>query len=328
MKKNHTYLIFSLIILIILFVSRPICAHAANIGLSIYPPLVRVVIKPGKSITQAFSITNLSKEDTTLIARLVPFTSSDSLGNPNIDPRSTAPWLDYFSLANSYIKLGEPFEIKAEKSEQIILALSIPPTAPLKDLYATLLVTTYTNALPNQSLQGSSLSASIGSNLLVTINTQSSPATILKIVDLEPEKNKYIKLGNYYLLDNITPIYFTAKAENDGEYTAETKGVFKIQQGETPPIDQQSVLPQYILAKSQRLLSNLEDTKFHFSPSFNQIGKYTVGVDVRSENANASTKIEVIFIPGKILLGIFLALLFLNITLKISTAGKNDTTAY
>ena len=293
--------------------------QAINIGLGIHPALVKVVIRPGKNITQVIKIDNRSTDNKTLVARLVPFTSADDFGNPNIDPRTTAPWLEYFSLANSKIQFDQPFELKAGQSDQLILSISIPAEAPLGDLYATLLVTSYATGIDNQ-LQGSALSATIGSNLLISVSTQGAPSTILKITDLLPEEGKYLKIGDYYFLDNITPLYFTALAKNEGEFTAETKGVFRIERNEQNPIELQSVLPQYVLAKSQRRLGTISDSKFFFTPGFSMIGPHAVRIDIRSENSNASTKIDVIFFPGKILIGIIAAIIFLRLIIRISTS--------
>ena len=319
MKKTFTTIIF----LLTLFLGYSSKAVAADIGLSINPPLVKAVIRPGKTITQIFTIENLSDSPKILVARLVPFTTADDLGNPHVDPRENAPWLGYFSLANSQISLDQPFELKPNQKTQLILSISVPATAPLRDLYATLLLTSYLNST-DSDLIGSSVSASIGSNLLLSISTQAAPPTILKITDFLPERGKYLRIGDYFFLDSITPLYFTALARNEGEFTAETKGIFKIERDETHPLHLQSVLPQYVLAKSSRRLGTLNGSQFHFTPSFNQIGRYTVRLDIRSENSNASTKIDVIFFPGKVFLGLIAALVFLQIIVKISTTPKEN----
>jgi len=321
------FFITSLIVILTLSLTGARQASAADIGLSINPPLLKVVVRPGKTITNVYKVENLSSTNKILIARLIPFTTADDQGNPNIDPRATAPWLGYFSLANSFIKLNEPFEIKSGQSEQLILSINIPITAPLRDLYATLLVTSYGNSVAS-SLQGTTLSASIGSNLLISISSSATPSTILKITDFIPEEGKYLKIGDYYILDNITPIFFTAKARNEGDFTAETKGIFKIERNEKEPINMQSVLPQYVLSKSQRKLANMEDDKFYFTPRVGLLGKYSAKIDVRSESSNASTQIDIIFFPGKILLGLAAVLIFLNIIIKFSFSSKTDTSPY
>ena len=127
--KKFCYLISILYIVLSEFISAPQAA-AADYGLSVSPPLLRIHIKPGKSITQVFKIENLSKTEKTLVARIVPFDKADDKGNPLLDPQKTTDWLTYFSLANANIKLNEPFIVAADSSEQLILSLSVPDTAP------------------------------------------------------------------------------------------------------------------------------------------------------------------------------------------------------
>ncbi len=298
-------------------------AHAANIGLSIYPPLVKINIKPGKTITQVFKIENLSENSKFLYARIIPFTESDNQGNPIIDPKNTAKWLEYFSLANSKIELGKPFELEAGKSDQIILSINIPKTAPLKDLYATLLISTYQTEI-NPNFQGTYVNASIGSNLLLTISSQANPSTILRITDITPEFGKYLKIGDIYIIDSITPISFTANAKNDGDFLAETKGIFKIERNENTPIHIVPVLPQYVIAKSDRVVSTLNSQSFLFEPSAEMIGKYTARIDIKSENANTSSSITLIILPIKILIGIAASIIFLTVILKITRKNTVD----
>lgn len=318
MIKNK--LIFQSIILLIFSVFYylfPINSYAASFNLSINPPLLRVNIKPGKSITQVYKIDNNSTESKTLIVRVVPFVSSDKFGNPKIDPTLKVAWLDYFSLANSKIQINEPFEIAAGTSEQLILSLSVPDTAPSKDIYASLLISTYNNSVNNE-FQGSSVKASIASNLLITVSNQLSPATILKISDFSMESGSFIRIGNFYIADSITPITFFAVAKNEGEFTSETKGVFRIQKGEKKPVQLQSILPQYIIAKSERKLTNSNDKDFNFTPTANMLGLYQAQIELHSDNANSLSQINIIFLPIKLILGFAVGLSLLLVITNIS----------
>ena len=320
--KNKYRLIFQYFILIItlsVFTTLPPKCHAADFELSIYPPLLRVNIKPGKSITQVFKIDNSSTDTQTLVARLVPFISADPYGNPKIDPSLQVKWLNYFTLANSTIQLNQPFEIKAGSSEQLILSLAVPDTAPLKDIYATLLVSTYSNNI-DTNFQGSNLRASIASNLLITVSSQLAPATILKVSEFSPEAGSYLQIGNFYLIDNITPLTFYATAKNEGDFTAETKGVFRIQRNEKNPVQLQSILPQYVIAKSERKLINADDQDFKFTPSIGMIGLYQAQIEIHTDNANTINQIDIIFLPIKALfafaVGLSLLLIVVNIAFR------------
>ena len=66
------------IISFLFFLFTPSSVSAAGYGLSVYPPLLRVHIKPGKSITQVFKIDNLTSDDKFFVARLIPFSDSEN----------------------------------------------------------------------------------------------------------------------------------------------------------------------------------------------------------------------------------------------------------
>jgi len=306
MKKN----IIILLTLIVGTLSFPHQTQAVGYGLSISPPLLRIHIKPGKSITQVFTIQNLSNTDKTLVANIVPFSEADQYGNPILDPKANASWLEYFSLVNSQIKLNSPFIIPKESSEQLILSLSIPETAPLKDLYATLIVSTYDNS-QNQEFMGTSVKATIGSNLLITISSSAFPDTILKIENFIPIKGTYLQLGNLYFVDSITPITFTATVYNEGSFTAETKGVFRVLTNKNKPVFLQGVLPVNVIAKSKRQIVNTNGLPFEFSPSTGNIGSHQISLEIKTENSNTQTTINVFFFPLKLSLGLLLTIIII-----------------
>src|SRR5258706_4434533 len=277
-----------MVILLFLFIFiflAPTSVHASSYGLSIYPPLLRIQIKPGKSITQVFKIENLSQNDRFLVARIVPFSDADDYGNPILNLKSPMNWLSYFSLANSTIKLAEPFTVRGNSSEQLILSLSVPETAPLKDIYATLLVSTYANAL-DIGYQGTAVSATIGSNMLITISSELNPATILKIDRLKPETGFFFKFCHFYLADNITPLTFSARVKNDGYFTAETKGLFKIITGKEKPVYLEGLLPVYVISKTNRTLLNTQGNSFTSTPTLGQIGLHRAIIEIKTDNSN------------------------------------------
>lgn len=313
-KKTFLTILF-IVISLFLF---PAKASAADYNLSLTPPLLRVHIKPGKSISQVFTINNQSKTDKILVARLVPFTAADDLGNPVINPKNTADWLGYFSLANSRIRLNEPFTITAGSTEQIVLSLSIPNTAPLEDLYATLMISTYSNSL-NKDLQGSNVTATIGSNILVTISSSAFPDTVLKIDSFQPQKGSLIKIGNLYFADSLTPLTFTALVHNDGSFLAETKGVFRVTTSRGNPVYLEGILPVNVLGKSQRRLVNSNGQAFTFTPSLSQIGSHQISLEIHTDNSNTTNSITIFFFPMKLTLGLILVLLVIFVLSQLTT---------
>jgi len=295
--------------------------YAADYGLSVTPPLLRVHIKPGKSITQVFTINNLSQGNQTLVARIVPFTEADDQGNPVLNPKSTAPWLGYFGLANSIIKFNEPFTVAAGATEQLILSLAVPDNAPLEDVYATLMISTYANSI-DQGFQGAQLAATIGSNMLITISSAAFPDTILKIENFTPQANSLFKIGNLYFADSITPLTFTADVHNDGNFAAETKGVFRITQGNTP-VYLEGILPVNVIGKSSRQLVNTDGQPFSFTPSLGQIGPHQITLEIKTDNSNTSNSITIVFLPLKLLIGLIVVVLIIIISVKITSVKPN-----
>ena len=305
MKK--IYIVLSFCFFEFLFFSSS--SFAANLSLSIEPAMLRVQIKPGKSITKAYSIHNKSTEDKVLVARVVPFFKSDLLGNPVLDIKNRYEWLNYFKLSNADIELDKPFTIKADSSQQLVLSLSIPETAPLKDLYATLLVSTYTNLLSSEQ-KGTVVSGSIGTNLLVSITSEINPKTILKIEKIRPTSGTYFHFGNIYLVDNLSPITFEAEVLNEGEFTAETRGLFKIIK-KNEPVFLMGILPQYVISKSSRALTPIKNEKFRFDPEFRYIGSYQAVFEIKTDNANSQNSLNLFLFPFKAILGLFVGLVLL-----------------
>lgn len=311
----------TLLLLIGLFFTHPHTASAAGYGISLNPPLLRVNIKPGKSISQVFTVTNLTSTDKYMVARIVPFTEADSNGNPTIDVRQSATWVSYFSLANSEIKLGTPFTIKANSSEQLILSLTIPENALLKDLYATLLISTYAN-VDNLDYQGSQVSATIGSNLIITVNSEINPPTILKVSQLVPTSGAFLKIGSLYFADNITPLTFSATVRNDGDFAAETKGIFRIASRGDKPVFLDGLLPVNVLSKTERVLNSSGGDDLVYNPELTQIGLHRASIQIRTDNGSADLAIDIILFPFKLLFGLIIALTILTSVLKLNPKNR------
>ena len=315
-----TKIIFlSIFLFIFCLAAKP--ALAAPYGMSIYPPLLRVQIKPGKSITQVFSIANLNANDKFFIARVVPFTESDNLGNPIIDPKKQALWQKYFSLTNAFIKLDEPFMVRGGGTEQLIVSISIPENAPLQDLYATLLVSTYSNAVAAK-YQGSVVSATVGSNFLITVCSDLNPATLLRIENFVPTSGTYFKIGSTYFVDNISPLSFSANIKNNGNFTAETKGIFRITTKDDSPVFLDGILPVYVISKNSRKLLNQDGDTFAFAPTLSQIGSYKAVLEIKTDNSNSTSSVDIIFLPFKALIGLFISIFIVLTIIRFTQKPK------
>lgn len=282
----------------------------AKIGLSVEPSLVKIQIKPGKAITKAFTIENSSDIEKQIVVRLVPFEKSDNLGNPLIDVKNNSPWLKYFSLSNTNIKFNEPFTVKQNSKEQIVLSLSVPEDASVEDLYATLLFSTYENNLPVDT-KGTIVSASIGSNLLVTVTSEANPKTIIKINNISIT-SPHLKIGRNILADSLTAIVYELSVSNTGNHITETKGATSIHKGDFV-MSVEKLLPQYIISKASRKLLSIDgNSSFTYQPSPLAFGWYSIKTNIKSDNTNSNNSVDIFIFPFKISAGIIIALFLLK----------------
>ena len=128
MKYNKTVLL-NLLICIILGKFAP-AARAQSLSLSLTPPLTEVMIKPGKTVSQTFTLIN-NGDDTLIKAE---FKTLNENGNLSDQEEKIIPWLEIASPS----LVAEPFLFK--KGEQLKLVVNIHPPAdtPQQDYYQSL----------------------------------------------------------------------------------------------------------------------------------------------------------------------------------------------
>ncbi len=313
-KQNQTFklklFIFSCFeFLYLILFSFPSQTIAVETGLSISPPIVEAVIKPGKNIIQTFNIQNLSFQAQTLVATIVPFQPSDN-GLPILRPDLKPNFLNYFSFANTFIKPNLPFTLAPNAKEQIILNITIPNTAPLSDIYVTLLVSTQSDD-PTNDLANTPSSVSravIGSNILLSVNNVPNPQTSIKIDHfvIDP-KSVLLRLDNYYFVDSLDQLKFNATAINTGPHYTKIGGIFKVSQN-NKPASLVGLIPLNLLANSGRSVAASPSGEIIFQPSFSNIGNFLAELDLRSENSSAHEQLNIIILPFKISLTILLVL--------------------
>lgn len=247
-----------IIILVTLFLSSIIyhlssgIIYAQQITLSISPPLLEVLIKPGKSILIAYRIENLG--DPVIIKPVIlPFIPQDNEGGIKIEDEFSGPIR--FELDNSYIKFNQPFFLKTRQSDQLLLRIRVPEGAPNGDYYYTLLAETQ----PPPTLEGISSSrakATIGSNILITV-TDSGKVEVkskISLFDVLPRYNISLFGRNLKLFDSNDIIPISLIVENNGRNLIKPVGeiVLKGNFGEKANYD---IIPKNILAESQRIMS-------------------------------------------------------------------------
>lgn len=227
-------------------------SYAQQLSLSITPPLVEMVIKPGKSLLIAYTLTNYG-DPLIMKSYILPFEPRDELGNIRLKNRFEGPVR--FNLDNSEISLNQSYVLKSGGSQQLLLFVRVPEGAPEGDYYYTFL----SESQPPPTIEGVALSrskASIGANLLITVTNSGHTEYKAAVTGFDILPRYKISLFNKTLnlvdSNDIVPIKLIVS--NYGKNVVKPQGTIELKSvfGERSVYD---LLPQNILSGGQRLLS-------------------------------------------------------------------------
>lgn len=311
MKKNvFTLFSFSIFIFIVFCTQK---TFAQQVVLSVYPPLVEAMIKPGKDILIGYKIQNLG-DPTVVNTRVVTFYPHGNQGNVQVKNQLEGPVR--FSLENTDIQLGNAFFLKNNAEQQVLLKMRVPENAPEGDYYYTLLF----ESKPQADLTGNSASgarATIGANLLLTITREGT-------LDINGKINQFTVLPQYAfnlfgtilnIFDSGSQIPVILNIQNQGKNLIKPEGTITVNSdfGEKT---QYLILPENILAESQRIAhatpSASLDRKDHslILPGY-FMGKYRIDAKVNfGEGTKELSDTVVIYsVPLKLTIAVILCVI-------------------
>lgn len=300
---------------------------AQQISLGISPPLIELIIKPGKSVLIAYKLENFS-DPTIVSTTILPFEAKDDFGNIKIKEEFDGPVR--FSLDNSEIKLGSSFFLKTRQSEQLLLRIRIPEDTPQGDYYYTLL--TQTQAPPIKDGQTSNrVEAAIGSNILITV-TESGRLDIngkITVFDVLPrfKLNLFGQQLNFFESSDKIPVIL--KIKNIGKNIIKPEGEI-ILRGNFGEKASYPIIPNNILAGSERITTASSSAEVDHSVSLLLsgffIGKYKLSttVDFGEGTPNLFASTSFIAFPLKMIFTIFITI-FIGILIikKTRTSGED-----
>lgn len=246
MKKVLFFLILAIVIVF------PLPTMAQQVSFALSPPLLEVLIKPGKSILIAYKLDNFG-DPVIVSSKVLPFEPSDKTGQIKVKDQFEGPIR--FSLENADLALSQPSLLKTLESKQFLLRIRVPEGAPEGDYYYTFLATTE----PPPSIGDATSSrarATIGSNILITVSNSGK-------LDIKPKITLFDVLSRFKLpffgkpiniFDSNDPIPVVMIAENQGGNLIKPQGsiVLRGNFGEQAIF---SIVPKNILAHSERYLS-------------------------------------------------------------------------
>lgn len=248
------------IITIILGSARGV--NAQGLSLSLSPPLLEVMIKPGKSITQAYKITN-EGDPVIVTAKLAEFTEDGIKNDPSFIPEK---WL---SLLNTDISFDRPFMLDSKEERQLIVRINPPIGTSEKDYYQALLITTATN--PNLESSQTSVAEHLASPLLITVTSTGLLAKGAQITKFQLPS----------IIDSFDPVIIDIDIKNTGNTFFHPVGTISL----TGSIGRgnYNIVPNIILSGQTRRIFTEDTLTFGDKNSLKlpglYLGKYKVEVD-------------------------------------------------
>jgi len=254
-------------------------------NLSLTPPQIEFVLKPGGSLTQAYQVTNESDQKITLNTQVLPFLPSDNNGSVTYNNLISNPNIN-FSLNNADLKLGQPFTLQPQESRQIVLKITASPQTSLADYYATFFVYQSPDKSAN-NITISQTSGQIGSHILLSVSNTENPKAegLIQKFSLTP------KIKDVF----FTPIKFYGQIQNNSNYFFKTVGKITVSKNQQV-IKELKLDSQNILANYYRQFSCNDQQTCTLSPPL-WPGKYTATLEFDPNLNIPSSSVSFIVMP-------------------------------
>lgn len=219
--------------------------HAEGESLSIFPPIIEIQTTPPSSPFTAIQLTNNNTEDITLEIQLIPFKTSQNTGEVTLMPEEATKGLNPFIINRIQFlvedKKTENITLEGLQTKEIILNLNLQKGDPTGDFYYSIVFMTP----GKETNEGSSsqIPAGIATNLLLSIGPKEKVFGGIS----EFSTKKFMTKG---------PVDFTLKLHNGGKHLVIPEGKIAIENMLGKQVGSVDILPQYVLAGSDRLLIN------------------------------------------------------------------------
>lgn len=311
-------------------------SYAQSVSLGVYPPILQVMIQPGKSLTQVYKVYN-SADPIIVSSSIHPFAPLGETGDITlVDCQKIevigCESLSWFSFQNANLELSKSFFLGSGRNQELVLKISVPDYAAEGDYYNTLLFTS--QAPPQEGEKTSRAQASIGSNILITVSKDGNPNRTIEISEFSAKK-KFSILGlefNLPLFDSFDLIPILLKLSNIGNAYTSISGKIALT-GFPGLISKFTVPPQNILAQGSRIvlatpsasLSNNNNSSLLLPKGF-YLGRYKLETEIESEQGQVVKKTTSFYaLPFKSVTFLIVFIIFVALLSAIYRKVKNDT---
>lgn len=246
MKRIEKYLftLLSLCCFVILFSIYLVPnVSAQEQSLSIYPPVIEIQATPPSSPTVPILIQNNNSENVKLQIQLVPFRTDNRTGQITLVPdEAEKGFYPYYKERIQFLIDGRKtstVELLALEQREILLNVNLTKGDPPGDFYFSIVMISE-NELSNES-STSQIPTGIATNLLLSIGPKSTSTGGISEFSTSSFKSK-------------GPVSIKLKLHNASRHVIQPTGVVTITNMLGQNIGSLKILPQYVLAGSDRYL--------------------------------------------------------------------------
>ena len=323
MKKLLSALIITLGAVLALLPLSPVMAatntpaqanNTAGQALEISPPLLTLNASPGQVVRTQISLRDVSSSDLIVKGQVNDFVAAGEDGTPKIlfNENQASPFSIKTWVTNLPQLLMKPREIRS-----LPVTIHVPANASPGGHYG---VIRFTATAPDLSGSGVSLSASLGTLVLLTISGNTKEQ--LSFASFTAENG-----GKAHALFEGTPINFVTRLKNTGNVQEQPVGQIIVKDmfgktigGQNVNLEQRYVLPDSIRRFESPFDSSVIGNKRLF-------GHYTATLTVKYGNATRLTltaKKSFWVIPYRLILGIIIVLIVGFFVLRYSLRSYNQ----
>ncbi len=272
----------------------------ANSGqaLEIAPPVLNLTADPGQTIKTQISLRDISSNKLVVSAQINDFVASGEDGTPKILLDANEP--NPYSMKSWVVPLQD-FTLVPKQIQSVPITIKVPANAAPGGYYG---VIRFTGTPPELKGTGVSLSASLGSLVLLRVNGAAKEALAIEQFSVGSD-------GKPGSLFESTPITFTERLKNKGNIHEQPSGQVTItdmfgKKVATVNVNQppRNVLPGSIRKFEQPLDSSVIGDKKLF-------GRYTAKLDVTygANKQTVSSTIDFWIVPYRLIAGVIVVLI-------------------
>lgn len=314
-QRTTVLLGFIIVALSVGAVHQATAQNAPGVGqaLEIAPPVLNLTADPGQSIQANISIRDVSTTPLIVRGEVNDFTANGEDGTPKLlieegetSPYSLKPWIGPIPQLT----------LKPRQIESLPVTIRVPADAAPGGYYA---VVRFTATAPELEDTGVSLSASLGTLILLRVNGEANE-------QMSVEEFSVSKDGTKASIFDATPVDFVTRIRNEGSVHQQPTGKISVKDmfgnkvaNVNVNLNQNNVLPGSV----RRFESPLDKTVIGDRWLF---GRYTADLVVTYGSKQATTTSQVSFwiIPYKLIAIIVLVLLVVFFIFRVAIKRYND----